>query len=176
MYIGGFFLKKVNIMENSQNINTYNNTDFFTPHFNQNYTTVPFQIINTQHIITKVIINAKYSSFFIIDTGASATCLDLAFAKKIKQTSVILLPNEKAMGIGTTNMQKSEVYLQTLKLENNYLIDNYKCAVINLRQVRKALTLHGFEHTIGGIIGADILISRHAIIDYANNVLHLKKN
>lgn len=80
----------------------------------------------------------------------------------------------KAAGAGATDME-------TLQSENNSLkIGDWKtnkCHLVlfNLSHVNKALTQHN-ANEVHGIIGADILESGKAFIDYKQKILYLKKS
>lgn len=108
---------------------------------------------------------------FIVDTGASNTCVDFLFVDKFKLTTT--KSNVKAAGAGATDMN-------TLLAENNtILIGQWEAfatplVLFNLTHVNTALTNHGSK-PVHGIIGADILLKEKAVIDYKTNTLFLKQ-
>ena len=126
--------------------------------------------IATNHLELRAKING-IKGRFILDTGASNSCVGLDL---IEYFNLIAEESEtKAAGAGATDME-------TQKSENNQLkIGNWKtekCHLVlfNLVHVNTALTQHNAEE-VHGIIGADILESGKAFIDYRNKFLYLKK-
>lgn len=107
---------------------------------------------------------------FILDTGASNTCVDLQAATQFK-----LLAEEseiKAAGAGAVEMETQ------LSSENTIHIANWEASGIDvvlfdLSHVNMALTNHDME-PVDGIIGADILNKGKAVIDYQYHCLYLK--
>jgi len=134
------------------------------------YVRIQLKKIVTNHLELSAKINGVKGKF-ILDTGASNSCVGLDLAehfKLITQESEI-----KAAGAGATDME-------TLKSENNRLqIDRWKtknCNLVlfDLTHVNTALTQHKAKK-VHGIIGADILEAGKAFIDYDKKVLYLKK-
>ncbi|MCM8569425.1 retroviral-like aspartic protease family protein [Gramella jeungdoensis] len=107
---------------------------------------------------------------FILDTGASSTCVGLDAVEHFD-----LLPEDsdiKAAGAGATNMltqisQKNSIEIKGWKKKKVDLV------LFDLKHVNEALVNHKAER-VHGIIGADILKKGKAIIDYKNKALYLK--
>lgn len=134
------------------------------------YIKIKLKKIATNHLELRAKING-IKGRFILDTGASNSCVGLDL---IEYFNLIAEESEtKAAGAGATDME-------TQKSENNQLkIGNWKtekCHLVlfNLTHVNTALTQHNAEE-VHGIIGADILESGKAFIDYSNKFLYLKK-
>jgi len=134
------------------------------------YITIKLKKIATNHLELKAKING-IKGRFILDTGASNSCVGLDL---IEYFNLIAEESEtKAAGAGATDME-------TQKSENNLLkIGNWKttkCHLVlfNLTHVNTALTQHNAKE-VHGIIGADVLESGKAFIDYSNKFLYLKK-
>lgn len=134
------------------------------------YIKIKLKKIATNHLELRAKING-IKGRFILDTGASNSCVGLDL---IEYFNLIAEESEtKAAGAGATDME-------TQKSENNQLkIGNWKtgkCHLVlfNLTHVNTALTQHNAEE-VHGIIGADILESGKAFIDYRNKFLYLKK-
>lgn len=134
------------------------------------YVRIKLKKIVTNHLELSAKINGVKGKF-ILDTGASNSCVGLDLIdhfKLISEESEI-----KAAGAGATDME-------TQKSENNRLqIDKWKthkCNLVlfDLTHVNTALTQHKAEK-VHGIIGADILQAGKAFIDYDKKVLYLKK-
>lgn len=109
---------------------------------------------------------------FILDTGASNSCVGLDLIAHFKLDAEE--SETKAAGAGATDME-------TQKSENNKLAigkwKTKKCSLVlfNLTHVNTALTQHDAEE-VHGIIGADVLETGKAIIDYNRKVLYLRKS
>ncbi|WP_422089607.1 retropepsin-like aspartic protease [Tenacibaculum ovolyticum] len=134
------------------------------------YLKIKLKKIVTNHLELKAEINGVKGRF-ILDTGASNSCVGLDLIEHFK-----LISEEseiKAAGAGATDME-------TRKSESNSLkIGKWKTAqcdlvLFDLSHVNTALTQHDAEK-VDGIIGADILESGKAFIDYDKKVLYLKK-
>jgi len=134
------------------------------------YIKIKLKKIVTNHLELKAEINGVKGKF-ILDTGASNSCVGLDLIEHFK-----LISEEsevKAAGAGATDME-------TRKSENNLLkigkwkTDRCDLVLFDLSHVNTALTQHDAEK-VDGIIGADILESGKAFIDYDKKVLYLKK-
>jgi hypothetical protein len=132
------------------------------------YIKIKLKKIATNHLELKAKING-IKGRFILDTGASNSCVGLDL---IEYFNLIAEESEtKAAGAGATDME-------TQKSENNKLtIGNWKTAkchlvLFNLTHVNTALTQHNAKE-VHGIIGADVLESGKAFIDYKNKFLYL---
>lgn len=137
---------------------------------NKNYIKVPLTFTSTNHYEVTAKIN-DIKGKFILDTGASNTCVGLDKIEHFK-----LSPKEskiKAAGAGGTNME-------TLISTNNRIqIGKWeklkqKIVLFDLAHVNEALTMHD-ARPVEGIIGADILKKGKAIIDYKSACLYLKQ-
>ena len=121
------------------------------------------------HYQVAIIINGKKGRF-IIDTGASGTVVDSKSAKKFNLNYEVGIT--KAGGLGTTK-------LAAIKSKNNTIsfgkikIHSFELRVIDLSHVNKSLMAKRAS-AIDGVIGADILNNKKAIIDYGNSNLYLK--
>lgn len=107
---------------------------------------------------------------FILDTGASSTCVGFDAATRFK-----LIGEEskiRAAGAGASNM------LTEISSKNSIEIAGWKTrkldlVLFDLTHVNEALVNHKAEK-VHGIIGADILKKGKAVIDYKNKALYLK--
>ncbi|PQJ21669.1 retropepsin-like aspartic protease [Tenacibaculum sp. SG-28] len=133
------------------------------------YLKVKLKKIATNHLELKATINGVKGRF-ILDTGASNSCVGLdliEYFQLISEDSEI-----KAAGAGAMNME-------TKKSSNNILrIGKWKmrtCDLVlfDLSHVNTALTQHNAKE-VHGIIGADVLESGKAFIDYQKNIYTLK--
>lgn len=135
----------------------------------KNYTALKMTITETKHFECKVLINNVEGSF-IIDTGASSSCVDFAYAEHFNLFSED--SHIKAAGAGATNM------LTRASTNNKVAIGKWTkkkvdLILFDLSHVNKALSDHDVE-LVHGIIGADILKKGKAVIDYKTDYLYLK--
>lgn len=133
------------------------------------YHRIKLSYTKTNHLEVVAKIN-DIAGNFILDTGASSTCVGLEAVEHFD-----LLAEEsdvKAAGAGATNMltqiaQKNRIEIMGWKTKKADLV------LFDLRHVNEALVNHNAEK-VHGIIGADILKKGRAIIDYKNKALYLK--
>lgn len=136
----------------------------------KDYVRIPLILTATDHFE----INAKINDVrgrFILDTGASNTCIGMDridHFKLISKESKI-----KAAGAGATNMEtlvskKNSIQFRTWKFKK------LKIVVFDLKHVNQALVAHNAK-PVDGIIGADVLKKSKAIIDYHKKCIYLKK-
>lgn len=126
--------------------------------------------MKTNHLELSAKINGVRGRF-ILDTGASNSCVGLdliIFFKLTSKESEI-----KAAGAGATDMETQVSENNTLKI-SNWKIKNSKLVLFDLQHVNTALKQHN-EKKVHGIIGADVLEAGKAFIDYDKRVLYLKK-
>ncbi len=109
---------------------------------------------------------------FILDTGASSSCVGTQFAEKYN-----LNPENseyKAAGAGAIDMETYEAKIDTLNIDG-VNIEKENIILFDLTQINEALSQHD-ACNIDGIIGADILEQLGAIINYAEKAVYLKEN
>ncbi|MGF1558138.1 MAG: retropepsin-like aspartic protease [Flavobacteriaceae bacterium] len=133
------------------------------------YTEIPLVLTGTDHFEVKAMING-ISGRFILDTGASNTCVGFDKIEYFNLTSKA--SKIKAAGAGATNM---ETLMSTKNLIEigNWKKKKLKIVLFDLVHVNEALTAHSAV-PVDGIIGADILKKSKAIIDYKKRRLYLK--
>lgn len=133
------------------------------------YHRIKLKYTETNHFELVAKIN-KIEGNFILDTGASSSCVGFEAVEHFK-----LLAEEsevRAAGAGATNMltqiaQKNSIEIKGWKKKKIDLV------LFDLTHVNEALVNHKAEK-VHGIIGADILRSGKAVIDYKNKSLYLK--
>ncbi|MFO8146127.1 MAG: retropepsin-like aspartic protease [Bacteroidota bacterium] len=133
------------------------------------YQRIKLKFTETQHFELVAKIN-KIEGNFILDTGASSTCVGFEAVTHFK-----LLAEDsevRAAGAGATNM------LTQIAQQNKIEITGWKTnkidlVLFDLTHVNQALVNHKAQK-VHGIIGADILKKGKAIIDYKNKALYLK--
>lgn len=137
----------------------------------KNYSKVPLILTATNHFEIVAKINGV-SGRFILDTGASNTCVGFDkiefFGITTKESKI------KASGAGATNMEtlistKNQIEIGAWKKNKS------KIVLFDLVHVNEALTAHK-ALPVDGIIGADLLKKAKAIIDYNKRYVYLKQS
>ncbi len=133
------------------------------------YKKVKFKVLKTQHLLITAKINGVKGNF-ILDTGASNSCVGLDGIEKFKLFTEI--SETKAAGAGATGMETQ------LSKDNSLQLSRWKCNNLNLIvfdmfHVNLALKQYKMK-PVDGIIGADVLLQGKGIIDYYNHYLYLK--
>lgn len=136
----------------------------------KNYASVGLIRTATDHFEVTTKIN-KVEGSFILDTGASNTCIGINRIEHFKLISKE--SNIKAAGAGATNMETLISKNNTLEL-GSWKDNSAKIVLFDLKHVNEALLAHNAQ-PVDGILGADILKKSKAIIDYDKKCLYLKK-
>ena len=125
--------------------------------------------MTTGHYTCRVKLNSK-KGVFIIDTGASSSCVDFEY------TGLFNLVQEKsdvtAAGAGDSNMKTAVSHTNVFEL-TTHKTKNMSFVLFDLSHVKKAIAT--LDPTIvHGIIGADYLKKHSAVLDYGRNCMYLK--
>jgi len=134
------------------------------------YYSIKLKKTKTNHFELKAKINGVKGRF-ILDTGASNTCVDVNLANHFKLEA--LDSETKAAGAGATEMNTQEALDVKIKI-GKWKYHQLHLVLLDLTHINTALTNH-FVKPIDGIIGADVLKRGKAIIDYDKERLYLKK-
>ncbi|GEQ85165.1 hypothetical protein ULMS_06730 [Patiriisocius marinistellae] len=133
------------------------------------FTRVPLKTMSSGHFTCAIKLN-NIKGTFIVDTGASTSCIGLDyinfFKLKTSKSDVI------AAGAGATNMTTELSENNIVKIENHTTL-NMAFVLFDLSHVNQALSLID-SNIVHGIIGADYLKNKRAVIDYGRNCLYLK--
>lgn len=135
---------------------------------NKKYKKIKFKILKTQHLLIKAKVNAV-PGLFILDTGASNSCLGFEAIKKFKletQQSNTLAASASSNDMITKSSIGNSIQLSTWKNKD------FSFVLFDLSSVNTALISFGVQ-PVDGIIGADVLLQGKAIIDYPNRYLYL---
>ncbi|TRZ46359.1 retropepsin-like aspartic protease family protein [Robertkochia solimangrovi] len=133
------------------------------------YESTPLTLTKTNHFEVRGSING-IEGRFILDTGASSTCIGLDCIDHFNLTSED--SEIKATGAGASNML-TQVSKKNMIEIGNWSVKKIKLVLFDLTHVNAALTEHD-ALPVHGIIGADILRKGKAVIDYNKKMLHLK--
>lgn len=133
------------------------------------YKRIKLKRINTNHYELKARING-IKGRFILDTGASSSCVDFGAVKtfKLKAKDSKL----KAAGAGDTNMDAQISKKNTVRI-GKWAQKKVMLVLFNLEHINTVIVQHKSK-PIDGIIGADILQQGKAVIDYEKSCLYLK--
>ncbi len=131
---------------------------------------VNLNMTTTNHFELKAKING-IEGRFILDTGASNTCIGIDKAEFFNLHSEA--SEIKAAGAGAVEMETSLAKNNTIELKK-WKKRRQKIVLFDLVHVNQALINHNSQ-PVDGIIGADILKKSKAVIDYAKNRLYLKQ-
>lgn len=139
--------------------------------FAKGYVRVKLKLTKTNHFEIKASINGV-KGLFILDTGASNSCVGFEATKKF---SLLKVKDSKvlAAGAGATDMptqvsKNNSITIGRVKINKSALV------LFDLSHVNAALIAHNAQ-PVDGIIGADVLKKIKGIIDYEKKHLYLKK-
>ena len=133
------------------------------------YTRVRLFPTVTNHLEMTAKINGVEGSF-ILDTGASSSCIDFSYAQHFKLLSEA--SDVLAAGAGAVNMRTELAQDNTLSI-GKWNMANLDIILFDLSNVNEALENHNAS-PVHGILGADVLNGGRGIIDYKYNCLYLK--
>lgn len=133
------------------------------------YHRIKMKFTETNHFEVVAKIN-KIEGNFILDTGASSTCVGFDAATHFK----LLAEDSKirAAGAGANNMLTKMAQENVLELKG-WKKKKIDLVLFDLTHVNEALIDHKAEK-VHGILGADVLKKGKAVIDYKNKALYLK--
>jgi len=133
------------------------------------YTRVKMHLTKTNHFEIIAKINGVKGRF-ILDTGASNSCVDF---ESIGQFKLTAKDSEiKAAGAGAIDMVTQLSDKNSLKI-GKWKYNKLALILFNLSHVNTALINHDAK-PVDGIIGADVLKKSKSIIDYNKKYLYLK--
>lgn len=133
------------------------------------YKKVKFKVLKTQHLLITAKINGVKGNF-ILDTGASNSCVGLEGIEKFQLFTEI--SETKAAGAGATGMETQLSKDNSLQL-SRWKFNNLNLIIFDMFHVNLALKQYKMK-PVDGIIGADVLLQGKGIIDYYNHYLYLK--
>ena len=132
------------------------------------YKKIKFKILKTQHLLVKVKVNGLPGNF-ILDTGASNTCIGLESIEKYRLEAT----DYSSLAASASSTMQAKIS------KGNFLqIGSWKqlpstFILFDLSHVNEALSQQKID-PVDGIIGADVLLKGNAIIDYPNQYLYLQ--
>ena len=133
------------------------------------YTRVRLLTLPTNHYVVIATLNGTLGRF-ILDTGASTTCVSTELATHFHLNPK---PSEEKASSASANELDTEVAYHNELVIGSWSSKRRSVVLFDMQAVNHALQKHDIE-AVDGIIGADILQSVNAIIDYKNDWLYLK--
>ena len=130
---------------------------------------IPFKILSTNHIVIDAAVN-NMDGKFLIDTGASNSCIDLNKSKKFKLN---FEKSDEQASSATNEIKETFISKKNSLLIGKVYIHDFDIILFNMEYVIKSLLVKD-EIEIDGIIGADILIKHNCCIDFKENTLLIK--
>ena len=137
----------------------------------KNYTRIPLRKLVTNHLELDAAINGVQGTF-ILDTGASNSCVGIDMIKFFNLDAKE--SDTKAAGAGAIDMETQQSEHNTLKI-GKWKTKNFHLVLFDLTHVNTALIQHKAAE-VHGIIGADILHKKKAVIDYDQCCLYLNES
>ena len=132
------------------------------------YISVKLKLLKTNHYLLKACINGVEGKF-ILDSGASSSCMCLSLESKFKIDSK---KNKIKASSATSNMEDTR-----LSKNNTIELRKWRSKInlvsIDMTHINRVLNEKVTE-SVDGIIGADVLKKSKAVIDYESNKLYLK--
>ena len=133
------------------------------------YTRVRLLTLPTNHYVVIATLNGTLGRF-ILDTGASTTCVSTELATHFHLNPK---PSEEKASSASANELDTEVAHHNELVIGSWSSKRRSVVLFDMQAVNHALQKLDIE-TVDGIIGADILQSVNAIIDYKNDWLYLR--
>ena len=135
----------------------------------KNSSEISFNITKSNHILFECIVNGIKGKF-ILDTGASNSCIDYLSALKFNISFKI--SKEKASS--ASNQISETFYSRNNKLEIAGLTKkNFEIILFDMSHINNSFNEKEIDE-IDGIIGGDVLIEFNANINYLNKKISLK--
>ena len=132
------------------------------------YSSVKLIFLETKHYLIEAKVNGV-SGRFILDTGASNSCICTSLEDKFK---VISKESKEKASSATSQMTHTKISksntIQIGKWENKINLITFDMSHINNALSEKKI------NPIDGIVGADVLKKSRSILDYESNKLYFK--
>ncbi len=130
---------------------------------------VKFKLLKTNHIIVKAEVNNIFGNF-IVDTGASNSCIDLNKSEKFKLN---FKKSDEQASSATEQIKETFISKKNSLLVGDCSKTDFNLILFDLKRVIKALKEKD-NLEVDGIIGSDILIEFNCQIDYKENEIKLE--
>ena len=135
----------------------------------EDYISISLKKTTTNHYQIVASVN-NIKGLFILDTGASNTCVDLSQTEKF---NLISENSEIKASSATDLMEETKISKKNTLQIGKWFNKSSSFVLFNLNHINKALNEREVQK-VDGIIGADTLKKAKAIIDYGTSKLYLK--
>ena len=132
------------------------------------YISVKLKLLKTNHYLLNACINGVEGKF-ILDSGASSSCICLSLENKFKIDSK---ENKIKASSATSNMEDTRLSKNNA-IKIGKWISKISLVSIDMTHINRVL-IEKVTESVDGIIGADVLKKSKAVIDYESNNLYLK--
>jgi hypothetical protein len=136
--------------------------------------TVPLQIIDLNEDGFHPLLNIKvFGKKFtvVLDTGASKTAFDKTLLQQANESALITESGILSTGLGTNSMASFTAIMHDMRI-GRLKIPEFEVAVLDLSTINFAYAQMGHPQVLG-VIGGDILMQYHAVINYGKRTLRL---
>jgi predicted aspartyl protease len=133
------------------------------------YVEIPFAITRVNHIVIHAKVNGE-DVVLIVDTGASRTCMAERCAERLGLTSGRV--EDVAVSFALPKKTKAVSKLESFDIGSLRLTD-FETWLVDFSYLNMIVLMKG-EEVCDGVLGADILQSKSAVIDYRCRKLYLK--
>lgn len=134
----------------------------------EGYSSVKLIFLETKHYLIEAKVNG-IDGRFILDTGASNSCICTSLEDKFK---VISKESKEKASSANSEMTNTKISKNNI-IQIGKWEDKINLISFDMNHINNALSQKKIP-PIDGIIGADILKKSKAIIDYKSNKLYLK--
>lgn len=135
----------------------------------QGYTGVPMVRLPTGHFSVAGMVD-DVELDMIIDTGASHSVIDVARAERFGLATEDR--GGRATGVGMPSQSVESGRLENVRI-GPLRFETINVSVLDLSEVNRILSRMGND-PIDGILGADVLMARRAVIDYGSLTLYFR--
>lgn len=133
------------------------------------YSSIALTRMKTGHLTLQARING-IPGRFVLDTGAGRSVIE---ASRQAKFGLARIADSTGVAIGAGGSLPLRMSHGNRLQIGRYVDYGFTAYLMPLEQVNLAFLRRGHER-IDGVIGADVLRSGHAVIDYASGTLHLK--
>ena len=132
------------------------------------YSSVKLIFLKTKHYLIEAKVNS-ITGRFILDTGASNSCICTSFEDKFK---VISEDSKEKASRANSEMTHTKISKRNV-IQIGKWNSNASLITFDMNHINNALSQKKID-SIDGIIGADILKKSNSILDYKSNKLFMK--
>lgn len=132
------------------------------------YIEVPFTLTRVNHIVIQAKANGQDVTL-IVDTGASRTCIAESSAERLGLKAGRV---ERVASLAVPKKTKALSKLERFDIGSLHLTD-FETWIVDFSYINMIVQMKG-EDFCDGVLGADILRSKSAVIDYKCGKLYLK--